>query len=72
MTDPPFNINEWTVTMNRWMDQGHIAHLRRGDGSPACGCKYHCAGGPFEGIEMYPKCRTCERIWRSRWKKLNP
>lgn len=72
MKDPPFNINDWTVTMNRWHDQGQLAHLRRDDGSPACGVKYHSTGGPFEGIEMYPKCRRCERIWRARWRDSKP
>ena len=70
-SDPPFNINDWSCAMTRWLDQINTAHLRKEDGSPACGARYYCMGGPFDGIDRVPKCRNCERIWRARWRRAN-
>lgn len=53
----------WGFMMLRLCDQGRVAHLLLGDGSPACGARYYasCGAAETELLESQ-KCRRCQRL----------
>lgn len=55
----------WGVFVDRWHDEGRVAHLLRGDNSPVCGAIYYTATR-YTATRRDPgglyKCKRCERI----------
>ena len=54
-------MSGWGYMMNRLHDQLSVAHLLRGDNSPACGARYYTSAGPCE-VHPSSRCRNCLRI----------
>jgi hypothetical protein len=52
----------WAYSLNRWHDRVGVKHLRKADGSPACGSRYLYTEGFTPTLAGEPCCRKCLKI----------